>query len=369
MVPAGILRPSNAARWSKCAGSFVMEALYPDDESEAARQGTAAHWYVSEALDGREWPAGTVTPNGVPLDDEMVECGQLYLDHVRALQRGGAAVMVEWKVYAHETIHPECEGTPDGVVVDMAAHRIVIVDYKYGHRYVDPFQNAQLVVYFAGVCEAAALSRQDTKGWDVELTVVQPRNYHPDGPVRTWKTLGHVVWAEVDKLQEAAYRAKEPNAPTITGAHCRDCTAIHACEAALRVGSYAIDMPGRSIPQELPDTALGVVLTQIDAGIARLEALQTGLVAQAQARIRAGGKVPGWGLTQGMGREKWTLPAEQVIALGDVLGVPLAKPATITPAQARKLLDPAIVDELATTPYGEFKLKPSNDKTAAKAFG
>jgi hypothetical protein len=70
-----------------------------------------------------------------------------------------------------------------------------------------------------------------------------------------------------------------------------------------------------------------------------------------------------------MGREKWTLPVEQVIALGDVLGVPLVKPATITPAQARKLMDPAIVDGLATTPYGEFKLKPSNDTTAAKAFG
>ena len=62
-----------------------MEALYPEPESEAAREGTAAHWYVTEAVQGRVHPVGALAPNGVPLDAEMVECGAAFVDYAATL--------------------------------------------------------------------------------------------------------------------------------------------------------------------------------------------------------------------------------------------------------------------------------------------
>lgn len=345
-----------------------MEAQYPEDESEAARLGTAAHYWATEAVQGREHPVTTVTPNGVPVDEEMVECGDRLVETVARLN--APLVHVERKVEMHETIHPACEGTPDVTAMHASEHRLHVVDYKYGHRFVDPYENDQLLLYAAGVFEGYGLTRADTKGWRVDLTIVQPRNYHPSGPVRTWSTLGHVVWSHIDRLREAATRAYEPDAPTVTGPWCRDCTARHACPALRAVGGLAIDLAGESVPQELDNAALGLALAHIERAATRLDALRTGIEAVTMGRIKSGQVVPGWSATQGMGREKWTVPPAQVIALGANMGVTLAKEATLTPGQARKAgMDPDLVAAFSTTPPGSVTLTAVTDATAIKAFG
>lgn len=365
--PPGALRPSSAYRWGNCAGSHALEGRYPQEDGEEARQGTAAHFYVTEYLQGREWPVGHVTPNGVPIDAEMVECGQGLIDLCKGL---GAPLHVEHGVTMHATVHPACEGTPDVFHLDFDRHRLTVPDYKYGHHYVDPFRNEQLCLYVAGIFEFAGLTKAQTIGWEIHLIIAQPRNYHPSGPLRRWETLGAKVWAEIERLQEAAHRAKEPNAGTITGPWCRDCTGRHACEALRRVGSFVLDVAGASLPQEMTPAAVGLYLKQLTAGKARLEALLSGLETVALATLRTGGRIPGWGVEHGKGREKWNVPVPEVIALGDALGIPLGVPAAITPNMARKAgLDPELVKAYATTPIGEAKLAPSDATNAAKAFG
>ncbi len=344
-----------------------MQAAYPEDDGPEARQGTAAHWYVTEAVQGRVWPVGTITPNGVPIDEEMVECGESFIEHAATL---GQPQFVERKLTMHETIHPANEGTPDLVYVDWGLHRVDVVDYKYGHRGVNPFRHEQLVNYLAGVFEADQLDRDVTKGWTINLTIVQPRNYNGSGPVRTWSTLGHIAWREIDKLREAAHAAYQSDALTKSGPWCRDCTARHACPALRATGEYVLDLAGESVPQELDDAAVGLMLAHIDQGQARLDALRSGLEAVAMGRIRSGRRVPGWGPKQGEGREAWTIPAAQVIALGENMGVTLAKEAIVTPGQARKAgLDPDLVAAFATKPPGPVKLVRVDDSTAARAFG
>jgi hypothetical protein len=89
MSEHALLAPSSAARWIACAGSVMMEVLYPETvEHAAAAEGTASHWAASEMLAGRVVAEGQVAPNGVVLSDEMIECAEVYVDNVMRVVRG-----------------------------------------------------------------------------------------------------------------------------------------------------------------------------------------------------------------------------------------------------------------------------------------
>jgi hypothetical protein len=360
-----ILRPSSAPIWAKCVGSHVLEALYPEDEDgPKAREGTAAHFYVTEAVQGRYHPVGTLAPNGHPIDAEMVEAGQSFINDVLD-QRGeyGCSFRVETHLTMHGLIHPDCEGTPDAYLLDLAAKRLIVWDYKYGHGYVEPFGNEQMLCYVAGVFEAYELDEADVRDLAVSIRIVQPRNYDAAGPVRTWDTTGAVVWAEIAVLSQMAYASKEPNPPTLTGPQCRHCEARHACPALQSVAMSMVDVAGRSVPR-------GLELKMLTEGAARLKARIEGLEEIALATVRKGGAVPHWTIGHSKARERWAKPVAEVLALGDMMGVDLRKPLEpITPAQAReKGLDAAVTAVYSERPSGAAKLVPFTDTTAKKAF-
>lgn len=382
MTVPGILRPSGAPRWAGlggapgCPGSFVMEQIYPEDEdSPEAREGTAAHFYVTEAVQGRFHPVGTVAPNGHPLDAEMIEAGQAYVADV-SRELGEAqryptpsAFGVERRLTMHRWIHPDCEGTPDTFLLNLAARRLIVWDYKYGHRYVDPFRHPQMVSYVAGVFEAYELAAADVLDLEIVIRVVQPRNYSASGPVREWKTTGAVILEEIARIRAEALAAKTPAAPCVTGDHCRDCAAIHACQANRAVGGYAMDLAGRSTPDEMPPAALGLELRNIERALKRLEARRDGLATVAMDAINRGQNVPYWSRGFGKGRERWAAPLPEVFAMGDMMGADLRKPAALTPKEARDAGIPAdVVKAYSTTPTGAAKLIPVDDTRAAKAF-
>jgi hypothetical protein len=351
-----------------------MEARYPqDEESPEAREGTAAHFYVTEYLQGRVHPVGTLAPNGHPIDDEMVDCGQLLLDEVYESYRPGpnTRLLVEQKLTMHTLVHPDNEGTPDVVVVDYDAHRIHLIDYKYGHLFVNVYQNAQLIDYMAGVFEWMGVTFDQIKGWACDLTIVQPRNFHADGPVRTHRLLGHLVWPAIEQLKSDAVHAKAPGAMTRSGSWCRDCTARHACDAFRRSGESAIDFSGTSMPTEMSPEALGVQLRFVKRALERLKAMESGLEAVALAEISRGKRVSHFTKSFGKGRERFKVPVDEVLALGEAFGVDLRKaPATVTPKQAVALgVDQAVIDEYKETPNGAAKLVAVDDDAAAKAFG
>lgn len=376
MTVAGILRPSSAPRWSWCGGSFALEQLFPEDEdSPEAREGTAAHFYVTEAVQGRFHPIGTVTPNGHPIDAEMVDCGQSFIADVsRELGEAAryptpSAFGVERRLTMHRWVHPDCEGSPDAFLLNLAARRVIVWDYKYGHGYHEPFKHPQLVSYVAGVMEAYDLTAEDVADLEIIIRIVQPRNYRASGPVREWRTTGAVILAEILRLRAAAIVAKTPEAPTMTGDHCRDCSALHACEANRRVGGYAMDLAGRSTPDPLPPEALGLELRNLDRALKRLEARRDGLATVALDAINRGLNVPYFARGFGKGRERWAAPLPEVFAMGDMLGVELRKPAAMTPNQARDAgVDAAVIAAYSETPTGAAKLVPVDDNHAAKAF-
>jgi hypothetical protein len=89
-----------------------------------------------------------------------------------------------------------------------------------------------------------------------------------------------------------------------------------------------------------------------------LDARVTGLEEQILATLKRGERVPGWSVVHGSGRERWSRPAAEVLAVGTMMGVDVAKPVEpITPAQARKKgLDPGVVDAMSERPPGAAAL-------------
>lgn len=376
--PDETLRPSKAVRWGNCSGSHALEPLYPEDTDGAeAREGTAAYYYVTEALYGRVWPVATLAPNGYPITDEMVECGELYLDDVRDtwLKEMGSGdtetkYCVEAKVYGHKTIHPKNEGTPDTFLLIPRFRRLIVWDYKYGHRYVDPFRNEQMIDYAGCIFETFGISREEAVEYTVSIRVIQPRNFHRDGPVRRWDTTGRILVGLIDDLSTAAHAAKAVNPQTQTGSWCRDCSARRGCDAFMRASASAMDTAGDTMPHDLPPRAVGIELRNLKRAEALVKARIEALEEQALAIIAGGSTIPHFARGYVQGREKWTVPAAEVFALGDIMGADLrAPPEAVTPSKARKLIDPAVIKTFTATPTGAAKIVSDDTSAAAKAFG
>lgn len=341
-----------------------MQERYPeDDTSPHAAEGHAAHWWVAEALSGREHPAGAEAPNGLALDVEMIDCGRTMVADVRGV---GGTVRVEERVTIH-TVHDDCWGTPDAYVMERDVRRLTVWDYKYGHRYVDAYRNWQLILYAIGILESEGIPQDEWGHYALSLTIVQPRNYHPDGPVRSWSIGGPALVKYVEPLRRAATEASMPGAQLRTGDHCRDCSARHACPALARSAALSVDIAHEQTPMDLTPAAMGRELAYLTAAMARIKARHDALEEQTLAAIRAGQDVPLWKGTYSAGRERWKVPPEQVAILGDMWGVDVRAPlAVLTPAQARKAgLDIAGFTE---RPTGALRLEPVTDGAVSRAF-
>lgn len=368
------LAPSRASRWGPgaCPGSAAMERKYPEDEdSEESRQGTAAHFYVTEALAGRIHPPGHLTPNGHPIDLEMIECGEALLTDVRdtlkAAQSG--ALRIEERVSMAKMVHPDNWGTPDTYLLDTEQTTLHVWDYKYGHRYVDAFRNWQMIDYAIGILECEGI--EDWHPWRITLTIAQPRNYAPEGPMREWYLSGSQLREYAGQLKEAAMLAAYPDAELRTGPHCRDCLAAHACPALQRAAMAAVDVSYRQGSIDMPADAVGLELKILAASAARLKARMDALEEHAIGLIRTNKAVPHWTMGRTQPRSVWKQPAEEIVEMGKLFGVDLAQPLkAITPPQAIKAgIDRAVITEYAETPLGSLKLVPADESNAAKAFG
>lgn len=313
-----------------------MEAQFPEEESEEAREGTAAHEYASTYLNhGVILQPGALASNGIPITLDMITSAAEYIEDCIADRNAGGECYVEQRVFMHKSVHPQNDGTPDHFAVWRNKKVVKLKDYKHGHRYVDVFRNWQLADYLIGIFETLQLG--PFEGWHIEAAIYQPRNYHPEGHVRVWRpTPPQLEWMRAE-LAESAMVATTPGAQCITGAHCKDCTAISGCATNLEMASALVDMSGRQVPHVLDNNALGKELRMLRAASQRLKARVEGLEEQAINRIAQGQRVSHFTAEHSYGREKFTLPPEKVIMWCDAFGINARAPvATLTPAQLRK---------------------------------
>lgn len=245
------LAPSASHRWMHCPASVRATEGLPDDTSEAAAEGTAAHelcshclltgdapgtfldmWVDIHAKEGKarfvnldSSPEGDDAMRFFQVDEEMVDAVEMYVDHVGSLmpptvdpELCGMFLEVEQRLDITH-IHKDIFGTGDALVYDEARQHLHVVDFKYGRGVVvDADENPQLILYATGAARRYH-NRQIAK---LTAHIIQPRASHPKGPIRSYEFDLIELFEQEDMLAEAAKRTEDPDAPFAAGHWCHD---------------------------------------------------------------------------------------------------------------------------------------------------
>jgi len=381
MSEHAILPPSSAHRWVPCPGSVQAEQLYPDVESDESREGTAAHWVAEQVLtsyqsnqDGVNVLMSSdyidqVAPNGVVINEEMTEGAQMYTrDVLGVCQKGGhlQAMRIEQRVSINR-VHELNWGTPDCVVFDVSKLKVYIWDFKFGRVPVEQYENWQIIDYAIGVIDdiTGGNGLADQK-INVELRIVQPRAFHPEGPCRSWTIPGSDLRGYANQLKASADAAMGIDPPTKAGEHCRHCKASRSCSTLQREGAMIADRVEVLQLHDLSPENTAVELRYLRQAQTLIKERLGALEAQALEQTKNGTVIPGFSIGYGRGSVKWNKPDSEVIALGDLLEIDLKKAVKpITPTQAKLLnVDEAVINSYSKKYQGAARLV-TNDKTIA----
>ena len=359
-----------------------MSQTYPDlDESQDSKDGTASHECGANLIPlmscGTAYKlsdfVGTTASNGVVMTEAMVEGAELYARDVAAVMGTidlgpGAAFGIESRVYATR-IHPESWGTPDAWVYDRIRRILYVWDYKFGRRYIDEYENWQLINYAAGILDKLGINGAEDQNVVVKMRVIQPRAYGPRGSIREWSVKACDLRGHFNTLRQNAEIALSDKAEFKSGPHCRDCPGRHACDAALQGGWQLYEASTAPIPQELDPLQLGTQLDLVRRAIQQLEYLETGYAAQVEHIVRKSGRVPGYGVETTFGRLAWAKPLKEVVAMGLMFDHDLIKEECITPTKAIELgIDAAIVNGYSTKRTTGVKVKRINENDIKRLF-
>lgn len=378
VVDHAFLAPSSAHIRQACPAAARMLASYPKPDSEESQLGTAAHEVAFYMLEAQSLSplhdAGSmlaIASNGVPVDDEMVEAAEVYYSDVINIVPDLQGLHLEARIEC-PSINDQTWGTPDCWYLSQRGNgrrwTLTIWDYKYGHRYVDVFENWQLIEYAAGILDALNITGlDDTELW-VDMRVVQPRCFVGGSPVRNWLVRASDLRGYFNEARAFEERSLDPNSRARSNPNCRDCVP-GMCSAAQAAGYNAIDVSLDPQPFALPPEALSLELRKLRRAKQAIEARTVGLEEQAVAFIRGGTLVPGFALQSSQGSLKWNVEEEQVFITGEMLDVELSKRKAITPTQAIKAgLPKELVETMAFRPTGELKLVEDDGATARKVF-
>lgn len=393
------IRPSALSLTVACEASVqLQESVPPLPETDDQALGHAGHWVARRRLAGfgHELPVGAkFTYNGKEwvVDDDMFSGAALYERSIGGIHPD---LHIEEWLQSQRIHRTECAGTPDvwryfpdaraaytmcppGLPPDRFVRgelKIVRVgDYKYGHRFVEVFENFQGIGYIAAVADKLGLNDLDDTLY-FEFILVQPRSYHKEGPVRIWRGTLVMLRALINIANGKAERALSSDPQMTTGKHCIDCEARHVCGAAQMNSNSIVSYTQRYERVELTPNQLGQELKLIDEMIDVLKARQTGLAPQAEVLLRKGERVPFYHLEAGQSNLTYfeNVDADELVSMGDLIGVNIRKELKrsdriVTPTQAIQLgIDPDVMNHYANRPHGKMKLTRDNSITAKKVF-
>jgi hypothetical protein len=245
MVAHSELGASGAERWMSCPGSVELIKVLDLPETEDPdyrKNGTAAHAVGALCLNDSSdtWEhVGKKFEGGVECDDEIANSVQVYLDECRKFMGPGFDTAVEQSIAAPD-FHAQFFGTLDFRSIEGTLLRVR--DYKHGEGIiVEAKENPQIMYYAYGEL------RKFPHITEVELGIVQPRGFHPDGAVRLWTCSADYLkeWAATVLLpaMERAYLETD----FVPGSHCRFCPAKLVCPVVKSIFGAVINTDPKEI--------------------------------------------------------------------------------------------------------------------------
>lgn len=283
------LGASIAERWCACPGSVRLSQGIESPQSEYAREGTEAHEAAAFRLTKKGWPYG--------ISDEMQDAAKVYVDLVeKELAEDKNAILFVEQRLDLSSIHPKMFGTADAVIYFPSKKLLRVYDYKHGKGVpVDVKDNVQLQYYGLG-----ALLKLNMPCDTVELIVVQPRCFHPDGPIRRWALPAFDMLDFAADLKDYATKTEDPNAPLSPGDHCRWCPAAPVCPALL-AKAQEVAKSEFSPANTYDPNKLSAVLKWLDI----VEEWATSVRTFAYNEAQKGRLPPGFKLVAKQARKKW----------------------------------------------------------------
>lgn len=339
-------------RFMACNGSVRMPVAVPAASASDTAQrdeGIAAHFMAAAVFNGQKSLEELIdrkAPNGVFMTAEMAQHVQGYLDVC-------ASDDMTFKAMECDTSH---DRSPQWVVngrADFVAQlfntTLRVVDFKYGWRIVEPENNWTLVSHAIGLVKQRGFQFSN-----IELQIFQPRPYHPDGPLRTWKI-------SADQLLTYEYhldRALTAPADALnTSPFCGTCQANALCPAARRAEMNAIDACDTVFSDTVSNEYLSFSLDNLNRAQDMIKQRLSAFGELAKHRIAAGQVVENYSVKMGLGNSKFKEGLD-----GPMLKVITGKDLTIselcTPAEGiRRGVPKEVMATLTTRPTTGVQLE------------
>lgn len=334
--------PSSFSRRIGCPGSANMERDIPSESSSYADEGTAAHQLAEDCLRKGDEPEDyrgeiiVVEKEGprreFEVNSDMISAVEVMIEHCRPLL---GRHMIEHK-FDLPFLGKGQKGTSDFTALhDGILH---VVDYKHGRgEVVEAVDNIQGLCYGLG----AAAEFQNDDWHTLRITIVQPRAYHDEGPVRSWDVPRDELFDYMMKFAAAAEATEDPNAPLAVGKWCRFCRAKVQCPAQLKHVQETLEMDFEEpTSQPVPVALLSDerILDLVFNKIKIIENWCSSLKDYAQKRAESGDPIPGSKLVATRAARVWQDKVQAEKALIGTYGEKIYEKEFISAPKMEKLV-------------------------------
>lgn len=320
------LSPSNH-RWVYCPGSIREESIYPDIPGESAIDGTGSHLLLELCLTHNtraEYFLNEVIgvghkdkPNGWIVRQDRCDRVNVCVDYVNRRKKEltkdnhDGVVKIETESKSIPSTRDDWWGTVDITISvfiqDLGIVFTEVVDFKDGRSFVNHINNPQLVAYLNG-------KRSKDPYEKLRMTIVQPKT---QPPIRYTDVTVEELNKEIIKLEEAAKRTDDPDAPLIPDdkdgkGYCRWCKHFNNCEARKEKTMGNIKGVEKLLSQDV-STMDNETLSNILNIKPLIQIIFKQVEEKAQQSIENGQYVPGYTMRPGNSSKSWAISEDELV--------------------------------------------------------
>jgi hypothetical protein len=201
-----------------CPGSVHASLNVPNTTSAAAAEGTKAHKYAEDVIQGR------IQLCEIP--HKFRSHINVYTAYISDLRKYSKFCYIEKELRISNPFYKDVWGTADAVI--YRRNVLHVIDFKYGKNYVSALDNTQLMIY-AFLAYTNFIFKEKRKLKEIKLTIVQPRGSIENQIRHAIITLDQLL-TFAQRLRSAVTDVYQHADKFYAGDHCRWCPVRSNCK-------------------------------------------------------------------------------------------------------------------------------------------